>query len=752
MINLPKRISVILILTLLLSLFVGCTVAEPPLEEEIELLSALIEEREIVDSTLSNTFYSPILHDDTIYALGEKTQPDGNKTSLLLSAKTSGSDLFVRDILFPSQLNESDVQDLTILSVQKNRIFFLAEIVFEESSNVPSPSTWWIFEATFDGTIQKQHQLEFSNTISKISLGAVAQDVAWLITDVNFLCLDLTTLSYKVFPLPEDFIPWQLQILEGGYVFANGTTLDGTHSMWVMTLDTNHWQEVFAPTTLTEHAELVTVPAGTVYPEVLCYDKNTLWRWDLTENTITPIYRWSDCGLNIAAWQKVIVVNEGYECLLLSSFEIDKEAVLISHLTPAGKEILNNRKRITVASSGGPISGLEELIAQFNRSNDQLFVQFIDYSQQNPVGTLSALEAAIVRGTVPDILFLPAGMSSSLYTEKGLFVDLYPLIDADPKLERTDFVESLLTACEYNEQLPTIVPAYTLHTLIGAEEKLGTQNGWTWNTFQNICNNTPNLVTPIYQETRESILRFQVFFGGNTFIDYQAGQAHFDTDAFKAVLLSCMQYPTQDLGTKEISDPKPAITNGESFLFLRSLCDFHLIREMYYVFDGEIVYKGFPSADGQGGTAISPRMQVAITTNCDDIDSAWQFVRMLLCEDFQNQLLNGDQLPAFPLRRDSLAQGAQEASVETWNVSYPIYVDPKIVHEENSYWRQGIPLERSQRLIDLIESTAVLYQYDLFIDTILMEESATYFNGECSIDIAAQRIDTRIQTYLDERA
>ena len=57
MINHPKGISVILILTLLLSLFAGCTVAEPPLEEEIELLSALVEEKEIVDSIYINVTY-----------------------------------------------------------------------------------------------------------------------------------------------------------------------------------------------------------------------------------------------------------------------------------------------------------------------------------------------------------------------------------------------------------------------------------------------------------------------------------------------------------------------------------------------------------------------------------------------------------------------------------------------------------------------------------------------------------------------
>lgn len=505
--------------------------------------------------------------------------------------------------------------------------------------------------------------------------------------------------------------------------------------------------------------------SGSTAADILVWNENALWQWDTAAGTAVPLVRWLDSGIPHKELHAVLALKDGKYLAVLQA-QADQSApglpagqpLRLCTLTPADSSMLEGRTLITVGCTGSAAESIAGQVLTFNRSNPEAYAQLIDYGsfdleENNWSGGAAALENDIIRGAAPDILFLPNGTNNNSFIRKGLFIDLYPLLDADPGLAREDFFENLLQACEFNGTLATVVPAYRIHTLAAPADKVSPGQGWSWQEYEALLAQYPDTAAPIAEITPQTALWYTVLLGGSRFIDYEAGQAHLDSAEF----IRAMENAAKCGGSANdtVTDFKAELSLGRAVLKDCNLWSFTNMRQLAYEFENGVAFKGYPNEDSSCGSAMVPDLRIGITKDCRSPETAWQFVRQFLLPAFQNSLQQqtSGSLPSFPLRKSALEAAAKAAAVPARNIGWhPAYLDMEsLTGEQQRYWKRGITQAECQQITELIGSIDTVFQFDGSLYDILSEEAAVYFAGQRSAAETAAILQNRVQTWLDEQ-
>jgi len=144
-----------------------------------------------------------------------------------------------------------------------------------------------------------------------------------------------------------------------------------------------------------------------------------------------------------------------------------------------GKELpefvyLPERTVLTLAAFNLDFS-IKSAIVNFNFTNTTYHIHVVDYAELSPDDDwrfgLTRLSAEIISGNIPDILDV-SNLPFNQYVAKCLLLDLYPLIDSDMDLSRSDFIEPVLKAAEINGELHKVFPLFSIGTMFGKQERI----------------------------------------------------------------------------------------------------------------------------------------------------------------------------------------------------------------------------------------------------------------------------------------
>ena len=142
---------------------------------------------------------------------------------------------------------------------------------------------------------------------------------------------------------------------------------------------------------------------------------------------------------------------------------------------------------------------------------------------------------------------------------------------------------------------------------------------------------------------------------------------------------------------------------------------------------------GYPSYDGRG-PSIRITDSLSITTNCKDVKSASEFIKMALSPDLQREGIKNDAI--IPVCKTAL-EGRFKEEIDLFN-------------EESSF---GSRLDYT--VIDEYEAMIVSASgnsvFDQKIVIIICEEIQPYLEGDRSIDELIPIMEVRCQTLLNER-
>ena len=394
---------------------------------------------------------------------------------------------------------------------------------------------------------------------------------------------------------------------------------------------------------------------------------------------------------------------------------------------------------------------LRSHIVQFNRSNPDYRIAIIDYSEFNTeddwgIG-LTRLSTDIIAGRVPDMLDV-SNLPFKQYVTRGLLEDIYEYIDADPQLDRSDFIENAFRVAELNGGLYRIFPSFYVSSLVGSPRVLGEGTGWNMEEFKAVLSANPQADMPIGQWlVKSSFLSEALTLGMDQYVDWAAGTAKFNSDDFIQLLEFANTFPAEftfDYDNDVYIEEYELIAQGRQIMSQIYLSDFNRIQWYSQMFGGDIVFKGFPT-ENRNGNSLIVYSGLAITSRCTDKDGAWEFMRTFLSADWQRENIDW----SFPTNKAAFDAMLKDAMTEKdEDQPYTIY---KMDGAGMEFRETPVTQQEADRIIALINSVSSIASYDEALMNIVMEGANDYFSGLNSAQDAARIIQSRASIYIAEQ-
>jgi len=454
---------------------------------------------------------------------------------------------------------------------------------------------------------------------------------------------------------------------------------------------------------------------------------------------------------------RVICTNQDWDRFTGESFF---ELII---LTPVPYDSLPPRTIMTLATVSLDWQ-LRSAIVNFNRTNGTFRIQVNDYSEFNTADDwgagLTRLTTEIIAGRVPDILDV-RGLPFHQYVSRGLLVDLYEFIDADPHISRADLMQSVFRAIELDGGLYQIFPTFSINTLIGNPAVLGEGMGWNMDEFREVLQANPQADMPFGMGwTRDAFLSQAIATSLDEYVDWAAGTTNFDSDEFIQLLEFANTFPADfEWDWENFIDAPELIADGRQIMMMSWVGDFEGIQMNRAIFGGDIVFKGFPAAS-RNGHALSIGSGLAITTRASDPQGAWQFLRTILTEDWQRTNVQWD----FPTNRVVFDERLEDAMTppepildEDGNEIDVGFGFARGVTRSMGWGNVMIDIgpttqEDADQIFALIDVVSGTFTHNESLMNIINEGAEDFFAGRRSAQDAARIIQSRASILIAEQS
>ena len=435
----------------------------------------------------------------------------------------------------------------------------------------------------------------------------------------------------------------------------------------------------------------------------------------------------------------------------------DDLAMELLVLTRTPRAEIPHREIITLGGFG--IWGdIRNDIVEFNRSSQTHQIQVRDYmiysTNDNWNAGLIRFQTEMIAGQGPDIVW-GHPMNYSNLMDRGLLVDLYTFIDADPQINRSDFFANILEASEAADgTLPMISNAFGIQTMIGMEEAVGHIENWTFSDMLALLEQTDLRQMPhVLGEwmTGDNFLSMALMFSGTEFIDWGTMQANLNSDAFAHLLEVAALLPRGGEDEMMVSGRSGSeyalMLRGEQLLNMAHIWEPRSFQEFSGAL-GDIVVLGVPTQEG-GAHVVHPGQGFGISAAGNQQEAAWDFLRQLLLPEATISW-------QIPLRIDLYEAMIEEAMTpDTWTD------EDGVEHEQMlmSIWIDdnmfidiyAMTEEEAQALREIVESASLLGRFNETVMEMVQEEILPFFAGDRTAADTARILQNRIQTYLNEQ-
>lgn len=385
---------------------------------------------------------------------------------------------------------------------------------------------------------------------------------------------------------------------------------------------------------------------------------------------------------------------------------------------------------------------------EFNKTNKQYKIEFKDYSNEEDPDT--KLNADIIAGNIPDILFISDTGHLNQYISKGILEDLTPYFDKDSDISTEDIMKPVLEAMKVDDKLYYVAASFSVSTLVASSKDVGTESGWTFEDLKELLEEKGDSARPFYTENKSEMLWSLMGIGTSDFIDWQTGECSFDSQDFKDILEICNTGKNEETEYDEDAPSYPSLIREGKILFNEGYVSLEEIQVYKQMYKGDITFIGYPNKNKEG-SYFNLNTLFGISSKSDVKDGAWEFIRTFMTKEYQGT--NGNIWDT-PTRQDCYDMMVK-AKMTT--KTYTDELGQEISPVESTYGYDDLEVkikpssqEEVDMYTDLINSTKKISGYDNEIMEIIQEEAKAYFAGEKSLDDTTAIIQNRVKTYVNE--
>lgn len=477
-------------------------------------------------------------------------------------------------------------------------------------------------------------------------------------------------------------------------------------------------------------------------------DGSTLMGFDMEAENSSEVLNWIDCDINVDNLVDLSILEDGrIFCIFNTWTEMGSEWES-ALLTKTDASQVVEKKEIELATIYLDYNLKNEII-EFNKTNPEYRITVTEYHQFNTdedyTAGLTKLTTEIVSGDVPDIL-VAGELPLAQYAARGLLEDLYTYVDADPEFDRDDFVPSILSAMESDGNLYMVSPSFYIQTLVGHPSVVGTEMGWTMAEMREVLEASAAAGGTFFPYwTKTDALRMFTMMNMVNYIDWATGECSFDSEEFIELLEFANMFPAEidweNMEDGDYVDEYQLITEGKIPVTSFSLYDVSEYNMYKALFGGEITFIGYPTSEGVG-TRLQLDSGLAMSSKCENKEGAWEFMRMMLTEEYQE-----NYGWAMPTNANMLKKKMDAAMSEESDHSYGIgFGDGNEITVDGRLTQEDV-----DELYALIDSANGTYSYDEAVLNIINEEAAVFFGGQRSAEETAKNIQSRMNIYVNEQ-
>ena len=421
---------------------------------------------------------------------------------------------------------------------------------------------------------------------------------------------------------------------------------------------------------------------------------------------LVPLAEWRECALSRATITNIVQVDSN--TWLCGSYVENKAWVVTRQAIADGQQTLQ------IAAAFGT-SELDALVEQFNATHTNC-TAVVKYYPENAYDRLCT---EIMAGDGPDVLNL---YGLSLPLGSPYLEDLYPYIDSDESLDRNTFIPTVLSSLEVNGTLQSVPATYAVATLTANTSAVGDRTSWTFREMQTLLaqqNRNTHLLPETW--TQEEFLKWIASISTGAFVDWENHTADYNSAEFREQLRFCATLP-KTFQYAEAGDRWQALAQLQviqSPLALQSICQ---------QYDRPFTFIGFPCESGNGSFFECTTLHLGISSDSAKKDLAWEFVRYALLPEYQQALAETGYLSVRNDVREAQLQGeiAEEMMDE--------------------------PLDSAllKQYYQLTSQPLLFIGYNEEIAQIIQDEGSSFFDGQRTVEEAAERIQNRVTLYLSE--
>ena len=487
------------------------------------------------------------------------------------------------------------------------------------------------------------------------------------------------------------------------------------------------------------------------------------------------LFNWIDCDVARQGDESICVLQDG-RIVTTSTQEtvngIENDLIVLSK-NEAGEVSQKKVLRLAVMNLY-PFTS--RMVSRFNRSNPDYRIEVTDYSQYNNYSSanedernagINRLQTEIIAGDMPDILDISL-LSADRLGSKGLVEDLYPYMDADPELNRSDLLEHVIQAFEENGKLYQTVGNFYILTTAGLSRVVGDHIGWTMDEFQDAMSRlqaeNPNCTVFERYTTQDLALTFLLYLELENYVDWSSGECGFQSDGFIKLLEFVKSFPTvYSWETDGGADDYDTDTRLLMRLQLMKQCNFACFEDLQVNTAGlggePCTFVGYPTENGVGSMFAQIGNSFAITSSCADKDAAWQFIRQFFLPEYQEQFLG----EVFPTNRSVYEKMKSEATTTKYqrnpDGSFMLNEEGKRIEEDlGSMQVNGVTVpyrtaseEDVARVEEIINATTNILHTDDSLKRIIIDGALPYFADQRSVDEVVKLIQSKAMLYVNEQ-
>lgn len=505
-----------------------------------------------------------------------------------------------------------------------------------------------------------------------------------------------------------------------------------------------------------------------------------------SDNAGGPLCGWQDSAMMFNEFDEFIVIScERLVCLVPNRLSDGIYDVFLLSAPNEGEKIA--RCEITAAITADNYK-LELAASYFNRLNDKYRVIISNYSVYNTLNDITAgrdrLDRDLTTGAVPDIMAIDPDMDWRRYVSKGMFIDLYQLMDSDEEFNRSSILGMVLKLCEYRDGLYYLPDSFYINTLIthGSSGKTLLTLSGAVAALKELDGDNRLFATSFtspYQMSNGIIMINESFLwpAACSFIDFDTASCKLDSAEFveylvfikalydaDAVLVNAGRY--DDDRRESLSE---MALSGEitynPYAIGRDYPNTNVFAYLAYCYDNSYNIAGYPS-NGKNGSLIELGNMFAVSKNANSVDGAWSFLKYYFGDEYLNmEMQSGNDIvsTSYPLPATISAFNAEiEQSVNSVYVVNEISagMDPVSAHIAYDEYPDDVTEYKDvytisdgavETLTDFVSSAEVIPLKDNFIIDILKEELTSCFTGSISAQTAAERMQNRVSIYLSEQ-